>query len=114
MTYIVKQLRDWGCDTAGAMERMADDEDFYIECLREVSEDPYFDVLKAAIESGDAAKAFEAAHTLKGVLANVGLTPIYNKIVEIVEPLRAGCTDNMAAGFTQLMELLAHLKSILE
>ena len=113
MTKMIAQLRDWGCDTAGAVERMADDENFYIECLREVAEDPYFDLLGEALGAGDMTKAFDAAHTLKGVLANVGLTPIYNKIVEIVEPLRAGCADDMNDRFSQLIELRARLRSIL-
>ncbi len=114
MTAIVERLGNWGCDTAGAMKRMADDESFYIECLRDVAEDPYFDILKEALGAGDTAKAFDAAHALKGVLLNVGLTPIYNKTVEIVEPLRAGCTDDMTDKLAQLFELRALLGSILK
>ena len=32
--------------------------------------------------------AFEAAHTLKGVTGNMGLTPLYDAVCTIVEPLR--------------------------
>ena len=34
--------------------------------------------------------AFEAAHTLKGVTGNMGLTPLYDAVCTIVEPLRTG------------------------
>ena len=32
--------------------------------------------------------AFEAAHTLKGVAGNLGLTPLYRSVCAVVEPLR--------------------------
>ena len=34
--------------------------------------------------------AFQAAHTLKGVSGNLGLTPLYEAVCDIVEPLRHG------------------------
>ena len=34
--------------------------------------------------------AFQAAHTLKGVSGNLGLTPLYEVVCDIVEPLRHG------------------------
>ena len=113
MNSIIERLKDWGCDTAGAMERMADDESFYIECLHDVAEDACFDTLKEALAAGDLSKAFDAAHALKGVLANVGLTPIYNKITEIVEPLRSGSTAGLPLRLSQLFELRAKLIAIL-
>ena len=47
-------------------------------------------VLGGALASGDTAKAFEAAHTLKGVTGNMGLTPLYAALCTLVEPLRTG------------------------
>lgn len=113
MSAFLDALSAWGCDVQGAMERMADDEDFYAECLQEVSDDPYFDRLKDALTKGDVRAAFDAAHTLKGVLANVGLTPMYNKIVEIVEPLRAGRGAGLDAQFSELLQMRAKLNAIL-
>ena len=71
------------------------------------------EIFEKAFKKGDTATAFDAAHTLKGVLANVGLTPLYNTTVEIVEPLRVGCTDNVAEKFVLLNEQRAKLRSIL-
>ena len=45
--------------------------------------------LGAAIGSGDLDSAFEAAHTLKGVAGNLGLTSLFEAVRVIVEPLRA-------------------------
>lgn len=40
------------------------------------------------MKARDYTAAFEAAHTLKGVVGNMGLTPLYQAVCEIVEPLR--------------------------
>lgn len=114
MSVILDKLNEWGCDVAGALERVADDEDFYIECLREVAEDPYFALLGERLEAGDIRGAFDAAHTLKGVFANVGLTPLYNKTVEIVEPLRGGHHEGLKAQLDQLEQMQKYLRSLLK
>ena len=64
MSATIDKLRDWGCDIAGAMERMDGDEEFYIECLRDVAEDRYFELLGEALEAGEVDKAFDSAHAL--------------------------------------------------
>lgn len=113
MSKMLEALDAWGCDVNGAMERMTDDEEFYAECLRDVANDPYFAVLKDALKSGNRSAAFTAAHTLKGVLANVGLTPMYQKVVEIVEPLRAGRPDDLTSAYNELMQMKEKLEAIL-
>ena len=40
------------------------------------------------LEQQDYEAAFAAAHTLKGVVGNMGLTPLFNAVCAIVEPLR--------------------------
>lgn len=51
--------------------------------------DPSFQELTAALEKGDAGTAFRAAHTLKGVTANLSLAKLNSVSVEITEMLRA-------------------------
>ena len=46
--------------------------------------------LRAATEAEDPEKAFYAAHTLKGVCLNLGLTGLYTPVNRITELLRAG------------------------
>jgi predicted aldo/keto reductase-like oxidoreductase len=43
----------------------------------------------------------------------MGLTPMYNKTILIVEPLRQGKLDNVETNFKELMHDLAVLKNIL-
>lgn len=93
MSKIIDALRAWNCDIDGAMERFMDDEELYISCLAIVCSDNAFDQLASALKSGNITAAFEAAHTLKGVLGNMGLTPMYDTAIQIVEPLRAGNSE---------------------
>ena len=45
---------------------------------------------RQALKDKDYGEAFTAAHTLKGVTANMGLTPLFDRVCAIVEPLRLG------------------------
>ena len=61
--------------------------------------------LESAMSAGDAAAVFEAAHELKGVYGNLGLTPLYNAICEIVEPARKGSLEGLAEKLPPLKAL---------
>lgn len=88
----------------GALHRCVDDEQFLLSCIERELDDPQFDELKQALEQKDVSAGFEAAHGLKGVLANVGLTPLYDADVPIVETLRAGSADNLMPSFEAMMQ----------
>jgi hypothetical protein len=111
----IERLGAWGCDVKGALNRMLDDEDFYLECLAAIPGDPNYAALEEALRAHDGKKAFDCAHTLKGVLANMGLTPLYAKTEEIVEPLRAGrCDGSLLERAEELNRLKDRLAEILE
>jgi len=60
--------------------------------------DPSFSELKTAFENNDAKTAFRAAHTLKGVAANLGLNTLSASSSELTEDLRPGAfTSNSQA-----------------
>lgn len=65
-------------------------EDFILHFVLKFKEDENFDLLKAALKNGDTDTAFRAAHTLKGVAANLGFTVLYNAVSQITEALRNG------------------------
>lgn len=50
--------------------------------------DPSFNELTEALENGDVQTAFRAAHTLKGVCANLSLMKLCSSASEITEMLR--------------------------
>ena len=53
----------------------------------------------------DADAAFRHAHTLKGLTANMGLTPLHDLVVRIVEPLRGGLySDELLEIYNTMMK----------
>lgn len=110
---LLQKLKNWGCDVEGAMNRLLDDTSLYQQCLIAVCGDPAFGELGKALEAEDSKAGFDAAHTLKGVLANLGLTPMYDTTVCMVEPLRAGNSKGLQPFYEKLLEQNEHLKSLL-
>lgn len=89
MSILIKKLLDYGADTQGIMERFIKDEDLYKSCITTFYEDTSFEDLGCAISNKQYDVAFNYAHSLKGVSGNMGLTPLYNLIVILVEALRS-------------------------
>lgn len=114
MNDIIERLREWGCDMDGAMERFLNDTELYEDCLKAVVDDEAFDGLKKALDEHNADEAFGCAHTLKGVLSNMGLTPMFDIIVLLVEPLRVGDCENLMPAYERLMESREKLRTMME
>jgi len=85
----IEAMRGWGADVDEALVRCLNNESFYLMLVQKAVQDPNFDRLPEAVAAGDLEKAFEAAHALKGVLANLALTPILKPVQEITELLRS-------------------------
>ena len=81
-------LRAYGANTGEGMARCMNNEAFYLRMVAMALADKNFDALTAAINAGNTAAAFEAAHALKGSTGNVSLTPIYKPVCELTELLR--------------------------
>ena len=107
-------LKKWGCDVDGAMERFLEDEELYLSCLEMVLLDSNFEKLEIALKEEKIEAAFDAAHTLKGVFANLGLTPMLCLAEQMVEPLRRGVSENLWEQYEALLSTREQLKGILE
>lgn len=83
-----------GCTNIPATQaRFLDDVNFYRDIALEALADPAFEELATQLDAHDTATAFDTAHMLKGVVSNCGLTPLFDAIVALVEPLRGGQPD---------------------
>ena len=109
----IDALREWGADVDAGMKRCLNNEGFYLKMVTRAAPDPSFDGLKAAVEAGDLERGFELAHALKGVTANLELTPICRPVTEITELLRARTQadyapllDEIIAGRDKLLAML--------
>lgn len=116
MSKLTDQLRAHGADMDGAMNRLLGDEELYAMCFGLFLEDAAFAALGAALDAGDRAAAFEAAHCLKGVAGNLGLTRIYRLSGELVEPLRGSKPSeaDLPGLYADLMEERAMLSLLTE
>lgn len=110
----MNQLREYGADVDGALERFVDDTELYVQCLNAFEEEEAFALLGEAIKNQQYEEAFNQAHTLKGVAGNLGLTPLFDAICEIVEPLRAKDYSNLDAQYKAIMDGKAAVSELLK
>ncbi len=85
----IEQLNGFGADTREGLARCCGSEALYLRLVKAAANEKSFDRLTLAAGEGNYREAFEAAHALKGVLGNLSLTPLYDKVCEITELLRA-------------------------
>ena len=84
----IDALRAYGADVDDGLRRCMNNEGFYLKLVEKVASDPTVGQLKEAVEGGDLGRGFELAHALKGVTANLALTPVETPVREITELLR--------------------------
>jgi len=89
MDHLKEIFTAYGVDYDATLWRFAGNMALYLRVLGMLPKDNSLKKLGAAIDSRDLDSAFEAAHTLKGVAGNLGLTPLFEAVHAIVEPLRA-------------------------
>ncbi|MBQ8137249.1 MAG: Hpt domain-containing protein [Clostridia bacterium] len=85
----IEDLRAYGADVNEGVARCMNNEAFYLRLVGMLAADTHDSALKEAIAAGDLQAAFEAAHALKGALANLALKPALAAVEAILEPLRA-------------------------
>ena len=108
-----KILAEAGVDIEDAMSRFMDNEALMLKVLRRFTEDDNFRHLKQAMEKKDAARAFEAAHTLKGLTGNLSLKDLYRETSILTEDLRSGDIDGAAEKMTDIDSLFQKTVAIL-
>ena len=103
MDELILKLTDWGCDIPPTLERFLNNKEFMIECMKMVLDDKALIELEDGLKEENIKKAFDAAHTLKGIYANTGVIPLYDIAVKIVEPLRNGEIKGLDEYYQELM-----------
>ena len=76
-----------GGDYADVCTRLPGDR-LVVKFIGRFREDDSFDTLCRAMEAGDRAQAFRAAHTLKGVSGNLGFDRLYDSAARLTALLR--------------------------
>ncbi len=84
------RLEAAGVDVEEALARFMGNEALMMKFLLRFPQDPSFQQLKEALARRDAAQAFAAAHTFKGVAGNLSMKALFRQASPVVEDLRAG------------------------
>ena len=85
----IGDLAAYGADVEQGLARCMGNEGLYLRLVEKAKGQPEFDALASALAEQRLHDAFEAAHALKGALANLAITPLLAPVVEITELLRA-------------------------
>ena len=107
----IDSLRQFGANVSEGLGRCMNNEAFYLRLVRLSLADGNFDMLRAA-EQNDLDAAFEASHALKGVLANLALTPMSVPADELCEALRTRTPADYVPEARRLLELRDQLKAM--
>ena len=67
-------------------------------------DDDSMEKLADGMEARDAKAAFVAAHTLKGICANLSLTNLYGPVCDLVEVLRPGTLEGSEEPYAQVKD----------
>ncbi|MFK4785654.1 Hpt domain-containing protein [Fusobacterium sp. MFO224] len=109
---VLVELDNFGCDIKEALDRVLGDEELYMICLDKFMDDEGFNKLGKFIEEKDIEKAFNESHTLKGVSGNLGITPLYELLVIIVEKLRKNSLEGVLNDYKKMMISYNDIKKI--
>ena len=86
----IEALKEFGADTETGLARCLNKEELYLKLVKKLAESDDLTKLEGAIAENNLEAAFNAAHTLKGVTANLSLDPILVPTSEMTEHLRRG------------------------
>ena len=93
MSMVIEELKKNGVNMETVMRRFMGKEDLYLKFLKRFLEDDSFQKMDKYLEEDNVEEAFKAAHTLKGVVTNLGLDDIMVSAIPITEVLRAGSLE---------------------
>lgn len=93
-----------GCDLQAAITRLGGMKALYERLLQKFLDDTTFQELEAAVREMDPERMERAAHTLKGVAANLGFTTLSSAGQEMVNAVRTGENVRAAELFVPLKE----------
>lgn len=83
------KLEELGADVDNTIHRFMGKETLYLNFLGKFQKDQSFSNIQKHLEDQNAEEIFKAAHTLKGVAANLGLDPIADCASELTELFRS-------------------------
>ena len=111
----VSMLRDFGANVDEGLNRCMNSDSFYLRLVTLAIKDDAYARLEDSLKSNDFKTAFDAAHSLKGLLGNLALTPLYAPAVELTELLRNPTGgEDYATPLSELMVKHAEIEAMID
>lgn len=98
----MEALRSADIDVEGALSRLMNNEGFYLRMLGKFVADPTYQSLEAAHGAKDKGALQHAAHALKGIAANLGMTQLSGACGRMQHCLEGRETGDIEALMTEL------------
>ena len=93
----IDSLRAFGADVDAGLVRCLNKEEFYLMLVNKAREDRKLSELAEQLREKRLDAAFETAHALKGMYANLSLTPLTEPVSKMTELLRSGTDTDYTA-----------------
>lgn len=113
-TMMQKKLEELGIHYTEVLARFAGNEVLMERFMKKFPQDQTFQQLCDAIEKKDMDEIGVAAHTLKGVSANLGFQKLFQKCSDLVAVVRNGETDKVPGLFEDVKQEYYHIVKGLE
>jgi HPt (histidine-containing phosphotransfer) domain-containing protein len=111
---MIEKLKGLGIDADDAMKRFMNNEALYVKMLGKLPKAVGEQKVLNLMESGDYEGALASAHTLKGVMGNLSVTPLYRAYDKIVQLLRAGKNSEAKAAVEEISTLQSEIIACIE
>jgi len=108
----IEKLKGFGADVDEGLNRCMNNEGFYLTLVGKVLNDNRLEQLEEQLKIKNYDAAFESAHALKGMYANLSLTPLSKPIYEITELLRNRTDTDYTDLLNEVTEQFAKLKNL--
>lgn len=116
---LILALQEAEVDTDGAIGRFAGNSGLYEKFLYKFLDDPCFALIEQALGQNDMDNMLKAAHTLKGVAGNLGLTRLYTACSELVTRIRSNeeadakaMYPEVEASYKQVVHVLLRFREV--
>ncbi len=111
---LLTALREIGVDVDGTISRFMDNSEIYVKFLTRFPDEDRITPIYEAVAEKNYEKLLSAAHKLKGVSANLGMTALSAKAAEIVTKVRNEIYDGFEADAAEVERLSEQICGIIK
>ncbi|MGF6375437.1 HPt (histidine-containing phosphotransfer) domain-containing protein [Clostridiales Family XIII bacterium PM5-7] len=113
MVEMLANLEKAGNDVVVAKERLMNNEELYVKCLKLFMVDENHANLKTAMAEANYQNAFSASHALKGTSGNLGLSDYYHYVSLLSDGLKNNDTSNAETYYEEIERAYKELETII-